>query len=69
MEEVKQEQPKELMDQWKTDGLCYKCRRKKYCKTTCRASREAAAARVRAAIMKATGMDKAMAVIKELRGD
>ena len=69
MEEVKQERPKELTDQWKTDGLCYRCRRKKYCKTTCRASREAAAARVRAAIMKATGMDKAMAVIKELKGE
>ena len=69
MEEAKQEQPKELTDQWKTDGLCYKCRRKKYCKTTCRASREAAAARVRAAIRKATGMDTAMAVIKELKGE
>lgn len=63
------ERPAELTEQWKTDGLCYKCRRKKYCKTTCRASRESAAARVRAAIMKATGMDKAMAAIKELRGD
>ena len=69
MEEAKQEQPKELTDQWKTDGLCYKCRRKKYCKTTCRASREAVAARVRAAIMKATGMGKAMAVINELKGE
>lgn len=67
--ETKTEQPKELTDQWKSEGLCYKCRRKKYCKTTCRASREAAAARVRAAIMKATGMDKAMAVIKELKGE
>lgn len=67
--EANAEEPKELTDQWKTDGLCYKCRRKKYCKTTCRASREAAAARVRAAIMKATGMDKAMAVIKELKGE
>lgn len=63
------ERPAELTEQWKTDGLCYKCRRKKYCKTTCRASRESAAARMRAAIMKATGMDKAMAAIKELRGD
>ena len=67
--EAREEQPKELTDQWKTEGLCYKCRRKKYCKTTCRASREAAAARVRAAIMKATGMDKAMAVINELKGE
>lgn len=63
------EKPAELTDQWKTDGLCYRCRRKRYCKTTCRASREAVAARVRAAIMKATGMDKAMAVIKELKGE
>lgn len=67
--EANAEKPKELTDQWKMDGLCYKCRRKKYCKTTCRASREAAAVRVRAAIMKATGMDKAMAVIKELKGE
>ena len=67
--EANAEKPKDLTDQWKTEGLCYKCRRKKYCKTTCRASREAAAARVRAAIMKATGMDKAMAVIKELKGE
>lgn len=67
--EANAEKPKELTDQWKSEGLCYKCRRKKYCKTTCRASREAAAARIRAAIMKATGMDKAMAVIKELKGE
>ena len=57
--EANAEKPKELTDQWKTDGLCYKCRRKKYCKTTCRASREAAAARVRAAIMKATEIGRA----------
>ena len=67
--EANAEKPKELTDQWKSEGLCYKCRRKRYCKTTCRASREAAAARVRAAIMKATGMDKAMAVINELKGE
>lgn len=63
------EKPEELTDQWKTDGLCYRCRRKSYCKTTCRASREAAAARVRAAIMKATGMDNALAVINKLKGE
>lgn len=67
--EANAEKPKELTDQWKSEGLCYKCRRKNYCKTTCRANRQAAAARVKAAIMKATGMDKAMAVINELKGE
>ena len=63
------EEKKELTDQWKSAGLCYKCRRKDYCKTTCRASRETTAVIVKEAIKRTTGMDKAMAVINKLKGE
>ena len=63
------EEKQKLTDQWKTYGHCKECRRYSYCKKQCRANREAILSIARKRFMKATGMDKAMAAINELKGE
>lgn len=39
-------------EQWKLEGKCYLCRRKKYCHVSCKANRLAVAAIIRAVMRK-----------------
>ena len=50
--------PMENNEQWKNGGDCRKCRRAKYCKKECRASRERMNREMRQLICGATGIDK-----------
>ena len=45
-------------EQWKADGDCQKCRRRKYCKTECRASREHTSRLIRQIVRKRTHIDE-----------
>ena len=60
---------KNILDaQWKSEGRCSRCRRKDYCKTQCRANREAIRKKAQEIIRQKLGLDQAKEAIEVLGG-
>lgn len=52
-----------MNEQWKTDGICIKCRRYKYCSNRCKAYQKAMDAEITKLIYKKTGLGKILSHI------
>ena len=54
-----------MNEQWKTDGICEKCRRNKYCSKRCKANQNRTNAEIVSAIYEKTGLGKILSYLEK----